>query len=106
MFLELPFKAADVPHLGQVWETAGVTLAAGERKDDEVPNCYTVSQWSWNTQPAKTQLEEKIPNNQYLTSASTASCPPSSRLKIGVEQLGLPSGACLLREEVKVHAIG
>lgn len=49
LFLELPFRAANVPHPGQGRETAGVTLAAGKREEDEVPNwpdCVTVGMGS------------------------------------------------------------
>lgn len=44
--IELPFIVADVPHPGQVWETAGVTLDAGiTEEEDEIPNwldCVTL----------------------------------------------------------------
>ena len=34
--LELPFRVADVPPLGQAWETAVDALVAGKREYDEV----------------------------------------------------------------------
>ena len=36
--LELPFKLAYVPHLGQAWETAVYALDPGKRECDKVQN--------------------------------------------------------------------
>lgn len=101
--LELPFKVADVPHPGQVWETAGVTLDAGKREeDDEVQNWLDCWGWSWNIQLDIEVSEEKTPNSQYLSSSSTLNFLSSSVLKIGWPH----SSACLLRKGVNVPIYG